>query len=206
MEYAAIGEPPSSCINAQEKLEVGLGDTMLIIGGGPIGCINTNVAKAHGASRVMIADIKYERLELCAAFDPDDLVDAADGDLVKKIMELTDGRGVDVVITANPAAKAQQQALNIAKKGGRIAFFGGLLHGNSIVELDTNLIHYRSLKVIGTTGFAPRHHLLSLKLLQQRKIYADKLVTHILPLEDFQKGVQLAMDGQAMKVVYKIFK
>jgi hypothetical protein len=86
----------------------------------------------------------------------------------------------------------------------RRPFFGGLPHGGSTVSLDTNLIHYKGLFVIGTTGFAPRHHILSLDLMAAGKIPGDKLVTHILPLDDFAAGVEMAVNGEAMKVVFKI--
>ena len=192
MEYACIAEPPSSCINAQEKLNVQLGDTVLIIGAGPIGCIHICVAKARGARRVYIADISAERLEMTKQFLPEE------------IRRLTQGAGPDVVITANPVAATQVQALAAARKGGRIAFFGGLPHGNSTVNLDTNLIHYKALTVIGTTGFAPRHNICSLQLIEEGKIPGEKLVTHILELDRFCEGVELARSGKAMKVVFKI--
>lgn len=204
LQYAAIGEPPSSCINAQEKLDVRLGDTVLIIGVGPIGCIHICVAKARGAKKVIIADVLQSRLDLCSAFGPDHLVNAAETDLVEEVRRLTGGKGADVVITANPVAATQVQAIEVAKKGGRIAFFGGLPHGSSNVTIDTNLIHYKGLTVIGTTVFAPRHHILSLDLISSGKIPGEKLVTHILPIEEFHQGVQLAMEGRAMKVVFAL--
>jgi len=203
-EYACVAEPPSSCINAQEKLGVGLGDTVLIIGSGPIGSIHICVAKAHGAKRVFIADVNQSRLDMVKAFEPDATINATETDLVAEVRRLTDGAGADVVITANPVADTQVQALSAARKGGRIAFFGGLPHDRSVVPLDTNLIHYKGLTVIGTTGFAPRHHIQSLDLMQAGRIPGEKLVTHILPLEAFAEGVRLAREGRAMKVVFKI--
>lgn len=202
LQYAAIGEPPSSCINAQEKLDVRMGDTVLIIGTGPIGSIHICVAKARGAKKIIVADVLQSRLDICRAFEPDHLVNASEVDLVEEVRRLTGGKGADVVITANPVAATQVQAIQVAKKGGRIAFFGGLPHGGSDVTIDTNLIHYKALTVIGTTGFAPKHHILSLDLISAGKIPGEKLVTHILPIEEFHQGVQLAVEGKAMKVVF----
>lgn len=203
-EYACVAEPPSSCINAQEKLDVKLGDTVLIIGAGPIGSIHICVARARGAKKVFIADVKASRLEMTKAFGPDATIDSSKVDMIEEVRRLTDGAGPDVVITANPVAATQLQAIEVARKGGRIAFFGGLPHGNSTVPIDSNIIHYKGLSVIGTTGFAPRHHIQSLELMQSGRIPGDKLVTHILPLDEFSKGVELARAGEAMKVVYKI--
>jgi L-iditol 2-dehydrogenase len=204
MEHACVAEPPSSCLNAQEKLGIGLGDVVLIIGAGPIGSIHTAIARVRGAGRIIIADIKDSRLEMAKRFGADDTVNSSAADMVQTVRDITGGKGPDVVITANPFAETQVQAIELAKKSGRIAFFGGLPHGNSTVPIDTNKIHYKGLSVMGTTGFAPRHHILSLDLMAQGKIPGDKLVTHIMDIDDFAKGVKLAAEGLAMKVVYKM--
>ena len=87
----------SSCINAQEKLDVRTRNT-LIIGVGPIGCIHICVASAR--REVIIADV-LQSPDLCSAFGPDHLVNAAETDLVEEVRRLTGGKGADVVITAN---------------------------------------------------------------------------------------------------------
>lgn len=204
LEYACIAEPPSSCINAQEKLQISLGDHVLVIGAGPIGCIHANVAKIRGAASVIMADISDERLALTADFGADTCINSAKEDLVQAIMDLTEGKGVDVVITANPVPITQAQAIQVAAKAGRIAFFGGLPHDKSENVLNSNMIHYKGLHIIGTTGFAPRHHIMALELINSGRIPGEKLVTHILPLEQFAQGVSLASRGEAMKVVFKI--
>ncbi len=74
--YAAASEPVCSCINAQERGWVGLGDVVTIIGAGPVGCIHASLARARGADRVFIADIAPERLHMAKAFGPDATIDA----------------------------------------------------------------------------------------------------------------------------------
>jgi len=204
MDYkvAAVAEPAASVVNAQEKGQVGLGDTVVIIGSGPIGCIHASVGKARGAARVIVADVFEDRLKMCEPFEPDLLINASRVNLVEEVKKVTSGKGADVVITANPVAETQIQAIEMARKGGRILFFGGLPHGKSKPGIDTNLIHYKGLHVIGTTTFAPRHHKLALSLMQSGKIPGDKLVTHVMPLDDFKKGVALAAGGKALKVVF----
>jgi len=199
---AAIAEPVSSCINAQEKGEVGFEDTVVIIGAGPIGCIHASLARARGARQVIVADIKDERLKMCDNFAADITINASNNNLVNEVMKITKGRGADVVITANPVPQTQVQAVEMAKKGGRILLFGGLPVDRSKPGLDTNIIHYRGLHLIGTTTFAPRHHMRALSLLQSGKIPGDKLVTHRLPLKKFAEGVELARAGKALKVVF----
>lgn len=200
---AAVSEPASSCINAQEKASVGLGDTVVIIGSGPIGCIHTSLAKARGALKAIAADISDSRLRLIEPFGADHLINSQNTDLVEAVKSLTNGKGADVVITANPVGQTQVQALEMAKKGGRVVLFGGLPHNASKPGIDTNLIHYKGLHVIGTTTFAPRHNRLALELLASGRIPGERLVTHVLPLTEFAEGVRLAVEGEALKVVLK---
>lgn len=199
---AAVSEPVSSCVNAQEKGETGLGDTVVIIGAGPIGCIHTALARARGADRVLVADTQASRLASCQPFGPDVVINAAETRVVDEVRRETDGRGPEVVICATAAPIAQVQAVEMARKGGRVLFFGGLPKDQSKPGINTNLIHYRGLHVIGTTTFAPRHQKIALSLLASGRIRGDKLITHRLPLAQFQEGVRLASQGDALKVVF----
>lgn len=200
--HAAITEPISSCVHAQVKGEVSMGDTVMIIGAGPVGCIHTVLARIRGADKVFIADISEERLKMAEAFDPDELLDAAKVDLVEEVRRLTDGMGPDVVISATPAPVAVVQAVEMAKKGGRVLLFGGLPKDNSKPGVDMNTVHYNGLFLIGTTTFAPRHQILALRMVASGRIPAEKLITHRFPLEDFVKGTGLALEGKALKAVF----
>ncbi|MBD3241148.1 MAG: alcohol dehydrogenase catalytic domain-containing protein [Chitinivibrionales bacterium] len=199
---AAVAEPVSSCVHAQEKGAVGLGDTVAVLGAGPIGCIHTMLAHARGASTVIVADVNATRLALTQRFGPDHLIDASREELVEAVRHITNGRGADCVITANPAPQSQIQALEMARKGGRILLFGGLPPEKARPGLNTNLIHYNALNVIGTTIFAPRHHAIALDLLRSGRIDGDALVTHRFPLTDFVKGANLALAGEVIKAVF----
>ena len=200
--FAAVVEPISSCINAQEKGKVGLGDTVVIIGSGPIGCIHISLARARGADKVFVADIVDDRLKLAEPFEPDATINVSRVDLVEEVRRLTNDRGADVVVTATPASIAQVQAVEMAKKGGRILLFGGLPKDNSKPGVDMNIVHYNALHLIGTTTFAPRHFRLALKLVASGRIPADKLVTCRFPLSEFKQGARMALEGKVLKAVF----
>jgi L-iditol 2-dehydrogenase len=200
--YAAIAEPLSSCLHAQERGRIGMGDTVAILGCGPIGCAHAAFAKIRGASSVIAADISRERLEWSRAFGADILIDSAAEDPVESVMKHTRGRGADVVITANPVPAAQVQAVEMARKSGRILLFGGLPPGDSTPGIDTNIIHYRGLELIGTTTFAPRHHRIALSMLANGRFPTEKFVSHVLPLDRAEEGIRLAKEGRALKVVF----
>jgi len=200
---AAIAEPISSCLNAQERGRVGLGDTVVIIGSGPIGCIHIALARLHGADRVIIADINAERLRLAASFEPDAAIDVSQSDLVSEVRRLTSGKGADVVVTATPAPAAVVQAVEMARKGGRILLFGGLPKDDSKPPVDMNLVHYNALALIGATTFAPRHYRLAVKLVASNRIPVDRLITHRFPLAEFKQGAMMALEGKVLKAVFQ---
>ncbi|MDC7244639.1 MAG: alcohol dehydrogenase catalytic domain-containing protein [Sphaerochaetaceae bacterium] len=200
--HAAVIEPISSCVNAQEKANVSLGDTVVVFGSGPIGCIHVALAKARGAFRVFIIDIDDTRLEMASEFKPDEMINAGTVDPVDAVLALNDGKGADVVIVATPAPVATVQAVQMARKGGRVVQFGGMPQNNSTPPVDMNLVHYKSLSVIGTSTFAPRHNITAMKLVQAKLIPVDKLITHVFPLEDFVKGANLALEGKVLKGVF----
>lgn len=200
--FAAIIEPMSSCVHAQEIGQVGLGDTVLILGSGPVGCTHISLARARGAFKIFIADIVDERLKLADAFEPDALINSANTNLIEEVKRLTNGKGADVVITATPAPIAVVQAVELAKKGGRILLFGGLPKEQSTPGVDLNLVHYNALHLIGTTIFAPRHFLTALNLVASGRIPAEKLVTHRFSLAEFTHGAKMALEGKVLKAVF----
>jgi L-iditol 2-dehydrogenase len=202
LSHAAVSEPISSCIHAQERGQVGLGDTVALVGAGPIGCIHTSLARARGAERIYLADVVEERLQMAEAFAPDATIHAGQSDTVQEVRRLTGGRGADVVITATPAPVACVQAVEMARKGGRILVFGGLPKQNSKPGVDMNLVHYNALHLMGTTIFAPRHQRLALQIMASGRIPVDKLVTHRFALSDFVRGATMALEGKVLKAVF----
>ncbi len=204
-EEAAISEPASSCVNAHELAGTSLEDVVVVIGAGPIGCFHVEIAKARGARMVVLMDVLEERLRLASAFAPDFLVKSeTDSNAhVEKVKELTDGFGASVIVVACPSGEAQKDAITMAAKGGRVLFFGGLPKDQGQVLLDSNAIHYKGLFVIGATTFSPKHHEMALHLFATSKIHAQDYITHLLPLEEFEKGIEALLTGNALKVVFR---
>lgn len=203
-EEAAISEPPSSCLNAQDRAQVGMGDSVVIIGAGPVGCFHCEIARIRGALKIVMVDLLNERLKLAERFSPDLLLESSDSGYLKKLNDETEGLGADVVIVACSSTKAQQDALQIARNGGRVIFFGGLPPGKSSSSLDANLLHYKNLQIFGAYGFSPQHHRLSLKLISKRRIDAKKYITQVIPLENITEGIKAVKEGIVLKVVIRI--
>lgn len=201
MESAALAEPLACVLNGQEIAGVGEGDTVVVLGAGPIGCLHVRLARARGAALVILADVNQTRLDLSARVEPDALINGTRDDPVESVRKLTDGRGANVVITATGAGAAQEQALEMAAPRGRISLFGGLPRGNSVIAFDSNLVHYRELFVLGAYGSAPRHNREAVELIATGTVRVDDLITHRLPLDEIHRAIDTVSSGHGLKVV-----
>ena len=177
---------------------------MFVFGCGPIGIMHAELAKAQGASSVIIADISEEKLKFGKGFSNIDLMDISKEDPVKKVMELTGGDGADVVIVAAGSKKAQVQAMNMAAKKSRISFFAGLPKDDPIIQLDSNLLHYREISVFGAFASYEAQYRKALDIISAGKIESSKIITHVFPLEKIVEAIELVKSGKTLKVVIKI--
>ncbi|WP_316669926.1 zinc-dependent dehydrogenase [uncultured Propionibacterium sp.] len=201
-DEASAAEPFACAINAQEQLGIEAGDFVVIFGAGPIGCMHTRIARGvHRAGTVVMIDINAERLAMSAdAVKPDITIDGSVEDVVAKVMELTDGRGADVVVTATPANVAQEQALAMAARNGRISFFGGLPKTSPTITCDSNLVHYRQLHIHGANGSAPEHNKRALAYIASGQVPVADLITRHVPLENALEAFDVVAAGEAIKV------
>jgi L-iditol 2-dehydrogenase len=201
-DEASAAEPLACAINAQELLDIEEGDTVVVFGAGPIGCMHIRVARGvHKAGRVFLVDVNADRLKMSAdAVDPDEVINGAEVDVVERVMELTDGRGADVVITATAANVAQEQAISMAARNGRISFFGGLPKTNPTITCDSNLVHYRQLHIHGANGSAPSHNKRALEYIASGDVPVKDLITVRLPLERALDAFDIVARGAAIKV------
>lgn len=198
--HAALSEPASSVLACHLKAKTSVKDTVVIIGAGPIGCLHITVAKAHGA-RVIISEPSAIRREIAQTFGPDAVIDPAQEDFVARVRDLTSGLGGDLMICANPVARTQDEAVRAVRKGGRVVLFGGLPKANPMTTLDSNMIHYGEIEVVGAFSYHPTMHALALDALARGMIPADKLITHHFPLIETSQAFDTAATGNGLKVV-----
>lgn len=201
-EEAAAAEPLACALNAQELVNVGPGDVVLVMGAGPIGCMHVRLARALGAQQVFLADINAGRLALSAnAVKPDAAIDMSVVDIESEVARLTNGIGPSVIITAAPSGAAQEQAIRMLRPGGRVSFFGGLPKDKPMISVDSNLVHYKELILAGANGSAPDHNRRALELMASGRVPVADLLTHKVALTDVQKAIDLVLSGEAIKVV-----
>ncbi|MDD4103061.1 MAG: alcohol dehydrogenase catalytic domain-containing protein [Kiritimatiellae bacterium] len=199
--HACLAEPVSCTVNACENSQVRPGDTVLVMGAGPMGILNGLAARELGASKVIVSEINPARLEQCLVFGFDRLVNPALDELERVVKEETNGLGADVVIVAAPAAQPQEQALALVRKRGTVCLFASLPAGRSALNVDSRLIHYGELRVVGTSDSTPEHVAEAVQMIARGSLPYDRLVTHRLPLEDFAEAFGLMERGEALRVV-----
>lgn len=201
-EEAALAEPLACAINGQQLSQIGLGDTVVVVGAGPLGCIHLQLAKIKGASRTILVELSRERIDFAKklAF-PDIVVNPSSENAVQRIKEETKGRGADRIIVSCPSGKAQEESVSMVAPRGIINFFGGLPLDDPFIRFNSNLIHYGEFYVVGTHGSTPYDNELALNLISQGKIRVKELISHRLPLERLEEGLALAESKKGMKVL-----
>ncbi|RZQ59900.1 zinc-dependent dehydrogenase [Amycolatopsis suaedae] len=198
---ASVAEPLACVLNGQEFAQVGKGDVVVVTGAGPIGCLHVRLARARGAEAVYLVELNRGRLDMAANLvKPDAAICGSETDPIEEVLKLTGGRGADVIITAAAAGKAQEDALKMAARRGRISFFGGLPKDNPIIACDSNLVHYRELTIYGANGSSPDHNKQALELIASGAVPVDDLITHRLPLDGVLEAIDTVASGQAIKV------
>ncbi|NTW72342.1 MAG: alcohol dehydrogenase catalytic domain-containing protein [Eubacteriaceae bacterium] len=203
-DYAPLAETTASAYSTQEYVNVKKGDVVVIIGAGPLGNLHADIAKARGASKVIISEMNESRLEMAKRFKSIDVfVNPSKEDLKEVVLRETNGYGADVVIPACPVGAAQEQSLDLVKSRGRVLLFGGLPKDNHHIRLDSNLIHYKEIAIFGGYAYNPDAFKIALDIITENRIQSDQFVTHFLPLKDLSEGIRLIKSGEAIKVVLK---
>jgi L-iditol 2-dehydrogenase len=197
---ASVAEPLACVINGQEHAGVGDGDTVVVVGAGPIGCMHVRLARAGGAARVFLIELSQQRLEMATSLvAPDEAIGADATDTVETVRKLTDGRGADVIIVAAASGRAQEDGLQMAARRGRVSFFGGLPKDKPTITCDSNIVHYREVSIVGANGSSPDHDKQALELIASGDVPVADLITHRLPLEQTIEGIHTVTRGEAIK-------
>ncbi|MBR3228305.1 MAG: alcohol dehydrogenase catalytic domain-containing protein [Erysipelotrichaceae bacterium] len=198
-EAYSVIEPMMSVNGCQQRLNINFRDTVLICGAGPLGCLHAKVAKIRGAKRVIMTEIASKRLEGVEKFGVDVKIDASKVDQIEEVLKLTGGRGADKVIVANPSTISQQQSLKMCKPGGIISFFGGVAKG-AMTEIDSNIIHYKGLTIMGQTGGDALAQDTAQELVFSGRVDYREFITCTMPLCRITEAIAKCKAGEAIKI------
>jgi threonine dehydrogenase-like Zn-dependent dehydrogenase len=200
LEKAIFAEPLNCVMGAMKKLKVMPGDTVLVLGGGPIGQYFTGLMKASGAGKVLVSEISDFRANFALKQGATRVIRPDREDLLAVVLEETKGVGADIVIDA--VGVLLKDALATVKNGGSILLFG--MNANARQEISQNTITARGLTIYGNfIGLNTLYN--TVNTLENAVVDFENLVTHQLALKDFATGLEAMQKGQAMEVVLYLF-
>jgi L-iditol 2-dehydrogenase len=200
-EEATFIEPVNTCIKAVEKARIATGETVLVMGQGPIGLLLMMLAKLAGAV-VIGSDPMPERRAKSVSLGADLALDPREGRLADEICARTGGRGADVVLVAVPLPAALTDALAIARPGGRVLLFAQN-DPNMRIEFPAAAVGVEEKEILGSYSAVVDRQEESARLIFSRQLPVRELISHRFSLEDMDRALQLAARpiGDSLKVV-----
>jgi L-iditol 2-dehydrogenase len=199
-EQACFVEPVNTCMKGIEALHLQTGETVLVIGQGPIGIILSVLAAKTGAT-VITSDLYPERLKIAKSLGLQDTVDASHHDVVKTVRERTGGRGADAVILAVGANSLIRPAMDAARPGGRILLFAQTQRGEVVIDPAAICVDEKSL--VGSYSASIDLQQASVRFVMGREMDLERLISHRFPLRESARALELAAHPQpsSMKIV-----
>lgn len=198
---AALTEPLACALHGIDACEIAQGDTVVILGSGPLGLLLAAIAKLKGAY-VIITGRNTHRLALASQFGADELIDTSQYSLEEEreaILNKTETRrGADIVIEAVGLPETWELAASLVRPGGLVNFFGGCTSG-SRVNFETRTLHYSELTFKGVFHHTPAYFAQALELIQGHHINIEALITAKLPLTSTVEALELLIQKQGVK-------
>jgi threonine dehydrogenase-like Zn-dependent dehydrogenase len=198
-KHAALIEPLACAIHAVERGGIQLDDVVVIAGLGPIGMCMLQVARLKSPALLIGLDLQPTRLALAEELGADLALNPAEEDVVRRVLDLTEGYGCDVYIEASGAGPAVPQGLEMIRKLGTFVEFS--VHGGP-VAVDWSIVGDAKELDIHGAHLGPYCYPKAIRYIRDGTVAADKIVTHALPLTDFARGIDLVHDqSESLKVV-----
>lgn len=198
-EFLALTEPLACCVRGLDNYRVELDDVVLVMGAGPIGLFHLQLALLAGARTVIVSNRSEVRREFASGLGAHVTVDPTTEDLLEVVAEHTDGLGVDVAVVCIGAPALVNDALRLARKGGRVNLFAGFA-GEGLAEVEANLVHYNELVVTGASDTRRSDYETALRLIESGRIEVESMVTHRFPLHEAAEAIEATARREGIKV------
>jgi len=199
---AAVLEPITLAVRTLEHVKPQLGDTVAIIGPGSIGLFHLQAFRSAGASVIIVIGLDQDakRLEIAKRLGADHVINGSREDVVKRVKELTDGLGCDIVVEAANHPSTAGQAIHLASAYGRVMLFG--LYPEATMSPLT--LMRSGLSVMGDVAVTPRWYHRAIRWVQYKKVVAEPLVSQKFHLEEAREAFEAFQQGQSVKVLFEM--
>lgn len=200
-DEAAVVEPLACCFAGFEAMGIQPGDSLLIFGAGPMGNLHLMLNKKLGIGVTIVVDVDEGRLAFSRGLGADFAL-LNDASLRDRVMDITNGNGVDALIVAASVPALVGQALDLAATNGKVNVFAGLATGKETISINANTIHYRQVRVVGTTGATRGQFRTTLRLVSASGLDLKPIITMRIGLAELPSllGDDAALDRN-MKIV-----
>ena len=199
-EQACFVEPVNTCMKGIQTLQLRDGETVLVIGQGPIGLILAVLARRAGA-RVITSDLYPARLTISKELGLDQTTDASQVDTVRTVREMTEGRGADATILAVAGSALIRPAMDATRPGGRILLFAQTVRGEATIDPAAVCVDEKTL--LGSYSASVDLQEQSVQFVMNREMDLERLISHRVPLSESVEALHRATHPQpdSMKIV-----
>jgi len=199
LQEAAFTEPVACCIRSLKKLQVTLGENVLIVGAGPMGLMHLQVARAMGA-RVFVSDPDAKRLEVAKQLGAADVIDPTQTDLKESLKAATDGIGVDACVVTSPAQAALSGGLAALAKAGRLNIYTSYLEEMPL-PMDANVLHRNESLITGSEGRTQADFHQAVRLIGYGMVNVKPLISKVVGYDSITEGIEAAMSPETLRVL-----
>lgn len=187
-ELAALAEPLGCVIKGLEDARLQAGDSLAVVGDGPMGQLTAAAGKALGCKTVIMAGMTEHRLKAAQGLFADRTVDISRENLKDAVAECTEKRGADVVMVTVSSGETLADGISLVRPGGWVNAFAGVPDGTSI-QLDVRKLHYQQYNLTGSSGLGPIHMKKALELMQSRTVDFSKVISARFPFPQVAEAV-----------------
>lgn len=200
LEHAAYIEPLACTVHGQDRIGIRTGETIAVIGGGPMGLAHTVLAKMRGAARVLVSEPDGGRRDRAVRLGADETIDPSQVDAVEQVLELTDGRGADVVIEAVGSVRTYEDAFRMVRRGGRLLAYGAAPQ-DAAVSMKPFDIYAKELTIVGSYAGTYETWPAAIALISSGRFDPGLIVDSVRPLSEVKDAIEsLATDRSVVKV------
>jgi L-iditol 2-dehydrogenase len=183
---AVMIEPYVVALHAVERSRARYGQNAIVIGSGCIGIMTSIALRAHGINEIFITDVVDSRLKKASEFGPVITINAMNEDAIQKVLEKTDGEGVDLVFETAGNLRTQAQTVNFVRKTGMITFVG--FSSGQMVEYDISTLMRKEANITTVFRYANQYRK-AIRQLIKSPIELEKIVSHVYPLENLKEAL-----------------
>jgi 2-desacetyl-2-hydroxyethyl bacteriochlorophyllide A dehydrogenase len=188
-EHAAFVEPLACAIHGQERIGIGVAETVLIIGAGPMGLAHAALSRLRGASRVIMSEPSATRRARAHAIGSDIEIDPSSDSAADSLREATAGRGADVVIEAVGRAETYKQAIELTRRGGRILAYGAA-PPDAAIDLKPFDIYAKELTIVGSYAGSYVTWPKAIDLIASGRVNPSQIVDSVRPLSAVTSSIE----------------